>query len=207
MKGLALSNSHEIRQAHNSLARFGSFCRIIRRDSDLSNRPTDVRGALYAAVKSTEVAAKALAVQAKSKSRPSSSHVVKKRKIKSKPSKSKSQQNDAYHFTAYIPAHGHVWELDGLRDEPLDISEIEAGETWLEVVRPALQMKMQRSDVEGSEEIRFTLLAAVDNPYCRASDNFELLKRRRLKIESRIQIEVEDWEKVVWLYLISVHAF
>lgn len=160
-------------------------------------RPSDVRGALYAAAKATDLAAKTLKAKAKPRT---DIHASKKRKVTSaKPKTEPTDTIDAYHFIGYVPAHGRVWELDGLKNGPLDVGVFEQGETWMDVVRPALRMKMQKFGGDGTGDIRFSLLALVDDPYCRASDQLELEKRRRLKIENRLKNEVQGWESLVEL--------
>ena len=96
---------------------------------------------------------------------------------------------DAYHFIGYVPAHGRVWELDGLRPQPVEVGTLPAGaeHAWMDVVRPALRLRMQRQAASGAEEhIRYNLLALVDDPYLQASDALEMLKRERGALERRL---------------------
>ena len=88
-----------------------------------------------------------------------------------------------------------MWELDGLRAAgPLDVGELDndapgaasrAG--WMDVVRPALQRRMQ-TVLEGADggHIQYNLLALVDDAYLRASDELEMLKRERAALERRL---------------------
>ncbi|EMD35772.1 hypothetical protein CERSUDRAFT_124420 [Gelatoporia subvermispora B] len=181
MKGLAVTNAHFIREAHNSLA-----------------RPADIRGALHALAKSTLES---------SKKRSSKPPPQKKRKL-STPRKRKAENAtapgtaedtpDTYHFIGYVPAHGHVWELDGLRARgPLDVGALPtpasdsgsrhaAPDDWMSVVRPALRMKMARVLEGDSADIRYNLLALVRAPYTAASDALEMRKRERAALERRL---------------------
>jgi ubiquitin carboxyl-terminal hydrolase L5 len=96
-----------------------------------------------------------------------------------------------------------VWELDGLKSGPLEVGEFsdEADaekKTWMDVVRPALRMKMQKyGGAEGGNNIRFCLLALVDGLYEKASDNLEFLKRERIAIQRRMN---PGWESLVRLF-------
>ncbi|KAJ7675671.1 ubiquitin C-terminal hydrolase [Mycena polygramma] len=183
MKGLAISSSPFIRKAHRSLA-----------------RPSDLRGALHAIATST------LDDAAKKKKPPTTKRAPPKAASKatsSSPAKPKKEEPDgeeAYHFIGYVPAYGKVWELDGLKSGPLEVGELsDASDTeqksWMDVVRPALRMKMQKyGGAEGGSNIRFSLMALVDGLYEKASDSLEFLKRERLAIQRRMN---PDWESTV----------
>ncbi|KAG5182266.1 ubiquitin carboxyl-terminal hydrolase [Tribonema minus] len=64
---------------------------------------------------------------------------------------------DAFHFIAYVPHRGRVYELDGLKQGPIELGE---GADWLMVAAPAIQERIARY---ASSEIRFNLLALVQN--------------------------------------------
>ena len=34
---------------------------------------------------------------------------------------SKDEDQDSYHFVAYLPINGRIYELDGLKDGPVDL--------------------------------------------------------------------------------------
>ena len=66
---------------------------------------------------------------------------------------------------------------------------------WMDVVRPALRMKMKKY---GGDNIRFSLLALVDDQYQAASDEFELLKREKRALERRLnEVYPDGWESLV----------
>jgi ubiquitin carboxyl-terminal hydrolase L5 len=94
-----------------------------------------------------------------------------------------------------------VWELDGLKSGPLEVGEIPVSESapsewasssthglrrstegWMSAARPALRMKMQKY---GGDNIKFSLLALVDDQYEVASDRLELCRRDRDALERR----------------------
>jgi ubiquitin carboxyl-terminal hydrolase L5 len=137
---------------------------------------------------------------------------------KKKPEDASKDEEEAYHFIGYVPAHGKVWELDGFKSGPLEVGEltntgssriqdpspsysrlpdtsITVPEGWMDVVRPALRMKMQKY---GS--IRFSLLALVDGTYERVNDEWEYWRRDRIVLERRLdEIDLNNWRTKVCL--------
>ena len=163
-------------------------------------RPADIRGATNVlAIKTLEDAAKA--------ERSAKPPPAKRRKIamarKKKPVNpdADSNQEEAYHFIGYVPFRGKVWELDGLKSKPVEVGELPASDpspsgsgttanqSWMDVVRPVLRMKMRKygggDDENGS--IKFNLLAIVKDQFCKVSDQLELLKRERSSLEKQLR--------------------
>ncbi|XP_049885950.1 ubiquitin carboxyl-terminal hydrolase isozyme L5 [Pectinophora gossypiella] len=67
---------------------------------------------------------------------------------------------DSYHFVGYMPINGRVYELDGLREGPIDHGPIIPEQDWLEVVQPII---MKRMNVYTEGEIHFNLMALVSD--------------------------------------------
>jgi ubiquitin carboxyl-terminal hydrolase L5 len=125
----------------------------------------------------------------KRKTRAEKPAAVKKSKPKtSTKADNKDDQEETYHFIGYVPAHGKVWELDGLKSGPLEVGELPSSSSkgWMDVARPALRMKMQKYGGGEDGDIRFSLLALVDDNYQKASDELELLKREKTHLERRL---------------------
>jgi ubiquitin carboxyl-terminal hydrolase L5 len=104
-----------------------------------------------------------------------------------------------YHFIGYVPAFGKVWELDGLKSGPLEVGELASDlnrNDWMDVVRPALRIKMAKYGGSGLEdgEIRFSLLAIVPDAQMKLTDELEFLKLDKHKLESRME---KGWEQKV----------
>jgi ubiquitin carboxyl-terminal hydrolase L5 len=89
--------------------------------------------------------------------------------------KSASKDEDVYHFVTYIPIEGRLYELDGLKDGPIDHGVIHEGKDWTEVVRPVLQDRINKYS-EG--EIHFNLLAVI-------SDRKGMYERQLTELEAR----------------------
>ncbi|ESK83660.1 ubiquitin c-terminal hydrolase [Moniliophthora roreri MCA 2997] len=198
IKGLAVSSSSLIRNAHNSLA-----------------RPADRRGALNTlALTSLSAASK----KEKEKNKQSQSQSKRQPKPKTKATTKKPKDTDddenegdnqeAYHFIGYVPAYGKVWELDGFKSGPLEVGELPTTTSssdsdtthWMDTVRPALRLKMQKyggGSEEGSSNIRFSLLALVDGVYEQASDEYEFWRREKKSVERRLDELDEKWREKV----------
>lgn len=75
-------------------------------------------------------------------------------------SKSQTKDEDVYHFVAYAPIDGRLYELDGLKSGPIDLGAIGSEQNWVDVVRPVIESRMQKYS-EG--EIHFNLMAIVSD--------------------------------------------
>eukprot|EP00814_Leptocylindrus_danicus_P020673 CAMPEP_0116018488 /NCGR_PEP_ID=MMETSP0321-20121206/8678_1 /TAXON_ID=163516 /ORGANISM="Leptocylindrus danicus var. danicus, Strain B650" /LENGTH=330 /DNA_ID=CAMNT_0003488891 /DNA_START=318 /DNA_END=1310 /DNA_ORIENTATION=+ len=77
-----------------------------------------------------------------------------------------SPDDEAFHFVAFIPFEGKVYELDGLKKGPILVGDAEDGSmsgisaSWLGVARKAVQDRIQRY---GAAEIKFNLMAMVQD--------------------------------------------
>nr|CAG4648091.1 EOG090X0A33 [Moina brachiata]SVE93146.1 EOG090X0A33 [Moina brachiata] len=72
--------------------------------------------------------------------------------------KQPSKEEDTYHFIGYVPIDGRLYELDGLKEGPIDLGAVPADSDWIDIVRPIIEKRMQRYN-EG--EIHFNLMAIV----------------------------------------------
>ncbi|KAI1082594.1 cysteine proteinase [Whalleya microplaca] len=69
----------------------------------------------------------------------------------------KIQIDTNYHYIAYVPADGQVWELDGFEAKPLCLGPI--GDSWLNAASPAIQTRMM-----SNEFASYNLLALCQSP-------------------------------------------
>lgn len=53
------------------------------------------------------------------------------------------KDEDAYHFVAYLPIAGRLYELDGLKNGPVDLGKCET-DNWLGAVKTVLDQRIQR---------------------------------------------------------------
>ncbi|KAJ0183721.1 hypothetical protein K1T71_000144 [Dendrolimus kikuchii] len=71
-----------------------------------------------------------------------------------------TKDDEAYHFIGYMPIDGRLYELDGLREGPIDHGAIAPEQDWLDVVRPII---MKRINIYTEGEIHFNLMALVSD--------------------------------------------
>jgi len=103
-----------------------------------------------------------------------------------KPKKGKSQE--IFHFVAYIPFNGQVYEIDGLRPGPIHIGAA-SRETWWDVARPAIEDRMQRAN-----DIKSVLLAVGRSQKASLEEKLELLQAQAMSftgVESAESLAVQ----------------
>nr|SVE77143.1 EOG090X0A33 [Daphnia lumholtzi] len=99
-------------------------------------------------------------------------------------SKSSSKDEDTFHFVGYVPIDGRLYELDGLKEGPIDLGAIPAEADWIDVVRPIIEKRIQRYS-EG--EIHFNLMAIVPDRKLAWQKEIE-----RLQSQSVITIDMQN---------------
>ncbi|KAJ1349251.1 hypothetical protein KIN20_004728 [Parelaphostrongylus tenuis] len=70
------------------------------------------------------------------------------------------QSEENYHFITFVPVGNKIYELDGLREFPLEVSVIPDGKSWMEVISPIITERMKRFN---DGDIMFNLMAVVGN--------------------------------------------
>lgn len=53
------------------------------------------------------------------------------------------KDDDVFHFVAYVPIGGRLYELDGLKDGPIDLGKCDQDD-WLKSIKPVLDKRIQR---------------------------------------------------------------
>ena len=65
------------------------------------------------------------------------------------------KDQDVYHFIAYTPIHGALYELDGLSPGPINLGACD-DENWVNLANEAIQRRMEGY---GAAELHFSLMA------------------------------------------------
>lgn len=102
-------------------------------------------------------------------------------------SKSRDNSEDVFHFVAYIPQNGTVYELDGLQSGPIVVGQYDQSQDWLSVARTAIQERMV------GDAIKFNLMAVLQ-------DKRVVLKDRLEKGDetARFPLEMEETKRAQW---------
>lgn len=85
-------------------------------------------------------------------------------------SKAAEKDDDVYHFVAFVPHKGRVYELDGLKPGPIDHGSYT--DDWITVVQPLLQKRIAK---HAATEITFNLMAVVGDKLLDLQHQFEAL--------------------------------
>ncbi|EGX96601.1 ubiquitin carboxyl-terminal hydrolase [Cordyceps militaris CM01] len=131
VRGYELGRNTFIRKTHNSFARRMD---CLNADLLLENEASD----------------------AKSRKRASASRGTSRKKK----SKKRHSADYGYHFIAYVPSGGFVWELDGLRGKPRKLGSFE-GDCWTTVARPQIETRMLQYE---ESQLSFNLLSLCQSP-------------------------------------------
>jgi len=86
------------------------------------------------------------------------------------------KKGDAFHFVSYIWHKGTVYELDGLQSGPLVVGACENHDAWMSVAAPYIQSRIGEYTSSGDDEIRFNLMAVVDDQRIALRSQFETLQ-------------------------------
>eukprot|EP01122_Echinamoeba_exundans_P001925 TRINITY_DN118_c0_g2_i1.p1 TRINITY_DN118_c0_g2~~TRINITY_DN118_c0_g2_i1.p1 ORF type:complete len:322 (-),score=79.37 TRINITY_DN118_c0_g2_i1:14-979(-) len=89
--------------------------------------------------------------------------------------KTQTATEDAFHFVAYLPINGHLYELDGLQEGAINLGSC-TNESWLDVVTPIIQ---QRIEKYSGSEIRFNLMALVKDRIQVLNEQIQSLQNER----------------------------
>ena len=79
-------------------------------------------------------------------------------------------QPETYHFTSYVPINDRLFELDGLKDYPIDHGPWGEQEEWTDLFQRIITQRLSKA-----ENILFNLMAVVPDPVPQLSSELKLL--------------------------------
>lgn len=102
-------------------------------------------------------------------------------------------KEDVFHFVGYVPIDGRLYELDGLKEGPLDLGACGPGQEWLDAARPIIEKRIQKYS-EG--EIHFNLMAVVSDRQMVYRKKIEELRATEMDQEAT-QTEIVRLEELI----------
>lgn len=117
-----------------------------------------------------------------------------------------TEDDDVFHFVAYLPIKGKIYELDGLKKAPVLMGDVAPTSTnWLDDLKPHIQKRMQQF---GNGEIHFGMMAVVESISHRAKARKAALEASLagLAADSTERVSAEDEIKTCEITLKSEKA-
>ena len=99
------------------------------------------------------------------------------------------EDDEAFHFITYVPINGKLYELDGLKRGPIVLNPGVTLDNWIDSAREAIQARITRY---ASKEIRFNLLAVVQNRQDVLQERLTSTVQKKLYIEKKLGITSTD---------------
>jgi ubiquitin carboxyl-terminal hydrolase L5 len=94
-----------------------------------------------------------------------------------------TEDDDVFHFVGYVPVGDKVYELDGLKEGPIEVGDAK-GKDWLQdVAVPAIQQRMAKYS---QKEVRFALLAVVKNQLEHEQTKLAELQAKAASIDAKL---------------------
>ncbi|RUS76452.1 hypothetical protein EGW08_015793 [Elysia chlorotica] len=103
----------------------------------------------------------------------------------------RATDSETFHFVSYVPIHGHLFELDGLKPHPIDHGPWEKGDDWTEKFRRVITNRLgMATGGEPYHDIRFNLMAVVP-------DKRQLLEQKLVTLKTNRNIVLEALQQVI----------
>lgn len=101
-----------------------------------------------------------------------------------------TKDDDVFHFIAYIPFNGKLYELDGLQGGPIALADVDE-DTWLPIAREEINNRIARYE---AKEVRFNLLAVVGDLLQKCEDELRTAKLKVKHLANQLGTGYEDVE-------------
>merc|ERR1719320_1733936 len=111
----------------------------------------------------------------------------------------KDEDKDSYHFVAYLPINGRLYELDGLKEGPVDLGAAPQDSSWMSAMKPILERRMMKYS---AEEIHFNLMAVVSDRTMLYQNKLTEARERKANLmddseASRIDAEIANYTNLL----------
>lgn len=107
---------------------------------------------------------------------------------------SEDDDEEGFHFCAYMPIGDRVWKLDGMDKFPQDMGPTKEGESWLGIAQPILQDRMAQY---AASEIQFNIMAVVHDPMVGCVEALAANVKALHAVDEKLTGVVEDWREML----------
>ena len=73
------------------------------------------------------------------------------------------EDENGFHFVAYVPAGGFIWRMDGMERLPWKLGALSDGDSWIAMVLPELQSQWESATTTALEFSLLSLTAMTDH--------------------------------------------
>jgi len=101
-----------------------------------------------------------------------------------------TKDDDVFHFIAYVPFNGKLYELDGIQGGPIELADVDE-ETWLPIAREEINKRIASYE---AKEVRFNLLAVTGDLKKKYEDQINLIKLKTSYLSVVLGKPLEDEE-------------
>lgn len=96
------------------------------------------------------------------------------------------KHHEAYHFVSYVPINNRLYELDGLKNYPIDHGPFNPREGWTEKFRKVIKQRLLDNKTL-SNEIRYNLMAVVPDKRIALRSRLRKLKHNSRVVEENMK--------------------
>ena len=90
-------------------------------------------------------------------------------------------EDEAFHFVAYVPHGGRVFELDGLQRAPIDVGQVSEGDQWWSTAASEIQRRISQY---GAAELRFAVMGVCKSERSAVQDSLAQNAARTLAVSA-----------------------
>lgn len=101
-----------------------------------------------------------------------------------------TKDDEMFHFIAYIPFNGKLYELDGCQGGPIYLGDVDE-ETWLPIAREEINKRIASYE---AKEVRFNLLAVTGDLLQKIDDDLKVAKLKVKHLANELGTGYQDVE-------------